>query len=82
MGFAVGDVGIARWTNCNCQYQSAATIVKINAKSMIVKLSKEVVKPAYNGYPEHVAYPFGWSIKIALTQSGGFTDGNSFRKGE
>lgn len=49
----VGDVVEARWTNCYEYYRVAAVIVRVNRKSVRVRLLR-----AQSGYPE------GWEIPI------------------
>ena len=58
-GLKLGDTIEARWTNCYCYYQARAEIVRVNAKSVRVRLLEAV--PAAWG-PD--GYPAGFEISI------------------
>lgn len=48
----IGDVINIKWTNCNIQYQAQATIIKINAKTLLTTLNHDVPSKGLGGYPE------------------------------
>ena len=72
--YRVGAEVVVLWTNCGWTYRGEGIIVKINRKSILVTLSKEV------RYLTGCLYPIGQRIKAPRIMTKGWTWSNRVYK--